>query len=126
MQIDDELREIFSDPANNFARRRAWVIYHIKLKGLTLAEIARRNGVGRQCAQRALSQPYPKYERLIAQALGLKVQSLFPDRYDRDGTPRKYGQKRPRACDSETSKNSTPRNRRNIESGAENRHRRVV
>jgi Ner family transcriptional regulator len=73
-------------------KRRAWIIYQLSLQDKTLASIAREAGVSRQALWQALIKPYPKAERIIADALNIKVGVLFPDRYDSNGmTNRKLG-----------------------------------
>ena len=64
-----------------------------------LAEIRRRFGSSRALAEKAnltpseisaaLGSPYPKAEKAIAKALGLPVQTLWPDRYWPNGRPRR-------------------------------------
>ena len=69
-----------------------------------LAEIKRRYGSSRELADHieltageisaALGSPYPKAERAIANALGVPVQTLWPDRYWPNGR-RRSGSTRP-------------------------------
>lgn len=108
MKIDTATKRRFADPADNYAYRRAWVIYHLKLKGETLAGLARKAGVNRRQTQKALSRPYPRMEAIIADTLGVKVQDLFPDRYPDGARP---GASEPRGVG--TSKNNRiPRHRK--------------
>lgn len=83
IDIDNTLKAIFSDPK----RRRAWVIYRVSLQGRSLAHYAREAGVTRTCLYRAFIQPYPRMEKIVADAVGLTPQILFPERYDADGLP---------------------------------------
>lgn len=65
-----------------------------------LAEIRRRFGSSRALARRvnltageisaALGSPYPKAEKAIAAALGIPVQTLWPDRYWPNGRRRRF------------------------------------
>lgn len=56
----------------------------ITLKGLTLA-----NGYQSEDAvAQALHRPYPKVERIIARALDLKAENIWPTRYHADGSPK--------------------------------------
>jgi len=64
------------------AYRRAWVIYQLNLRGLSFSELARRHGVSRFSIQNAMMRPSYPMELCIAKALGLKVEELFPERYD--------------------------------------------
>lgn len=83
MKLDKTTKRILRDPG----KRRAWVLYQLTLRGENLVTIAREWNVSRQCVRQALVKPYPKFERIIAEHLGLTPQQLFPDRYDRDGLP---------------------------------------
>lgn len=105
MQLDDKTHKLLADPKNNYAKRRAWVIYHLKLQGQTLVSVAAANGVTKQQTQKALSAPYPRMEKLIADALGLTPQELFLERYDADGLPNRQ-RGRPKNSGVETSGDS--------------------
>lgn len=92
MCLDDKTRAMLSDPAGNYEKRRAWVIFQLKLRGKSLAALATECGVARQQAQKAMAIPYPRMEKQIAEALGLAPEELFPERYRADGRPnRKRG-----------------------------------
>lgn len=69
------------------AQRRAWVLYQLRLRGLTLASLARALGVERHVPGAAFRSPYPKMERALATAIGLQPQQIWPERYTRDGRP---------------------------------------
>ncbi len=83
IDIDKNLQEIFSDAD----RRRAWVVYRVKLRGLSLAHLARQAGVSRSCLYQVFRKPYPRMEQIVANAVGLTPQILFPERYSADGLP---------------------------------------
>ena len=113
MRIDSDTKAIFNDPA----KRRAWVIYQLNLRGQSLASLARRLGLTRTTPSYALSKPYPKMERAIAEAVEVPVHVLFPDRYApngerliRMGRPKKY---------MDMTKDNTRTKGRNVESEAE-------
>lgn len=86
MHLDAKTKKLISDPD----KRRAWVIYQLKLLGKNLASVARDAGVTKQQTQVAMGRPYPRMERFIANALGLAPQELFPERYDTDGLPNRH------------------------------------
>jgi Ner family transcriptional regulator len=88
--IDDSLIQILRDPK----KRRAWVIYQLGLKGMNLSDIAREHGVVRGTVYHAFNQPYPRMERAIADALGMLVTDLWPERY-KDGVSIQRPQGRP-------------------------------
>lgn len=109
MKLDTATKQLLQDPE----KRRAWVIYQLKLQGESLASVARKSGVTKQQTQKAMSAPYPRMEKVIADALGLKPQHLFPDRYDADGLPnRRMG--RPKKSTTKTPKNNTDTSNRNV------------
>jgi lambda repressor-like predicted transcriptional regulator len=64
------------------AQRAAWVIYQLKLKGLSLSSLARDVGVTRQALSVALQQPSANIEPLIATAVGVTPEDLFPERFE--------------------------------------------
>jgi len=81
--LDTKTKAILKDPK----KRAAWVIYQLGLTGRSIASVARDNGVKRQTLGTALRSPYPHMEALLAEALGVPVIELFPERYDADGLP---------------------------------------
>ena len=80
-KLDRATKKLFRDPA----KRRAWVVYQLNLRGESLASLARRYGLDRKTPGRALSVPYPRMERAIAEAVGVPVHILFPERYAPNG-----------------------------------------
>lgn len=126
MTLDQPTRTLLKDPTANYAKRRAWVIYQLKTRGLDLAKVARKAGVARQQAWKAMHTSYPKMEGVIAKALGLKPQQLFPERYDRDGLPKGSSSKpaaKRAAGDKSPRKNSSQRTAGNVSGRAANEHR---
>lgn len=72
--------------------RKEWIKYALHCRGITLDALAREHGVTRQTPQAALRVPIPKWERIIADALGIEPHTLWPERYGPDGQPnRKVG-----------------------------------
>ena len=93
----------------------AYLVYQLRLRGLSLRKLARLRGYAPGSATRAIQSPWPKMERIIADALGITPQEIWPSRYHADGTPKKgRGICKP--------KNSTPDNGGNIEIGGGNGH----
>jgi Ner family transcriptional regulator len=60
---------------------RADVISALKKKGLSLASLSRAHGLHSGSLYNALMRPWPKGERIIAQALGLNAVDIWPSRY---------------------------------------------
>lgn len=68
--------------------RRAWVTYQLRCKNTSLTAIVRQRGVSRQTIYNALMVPSLPSEKAIAEALGLEVSELFPERYTDQGERR--------------------------------------
>ncbi|WP_447926916.1 helix-turn-helix domain-containing protein [Vreelandella sp. EE27] len=75
------------DIPTNPAARWEWIKYQIRTRGLTLAEIARRLGVELGTLVAVKRTPYPRMERAIADALELQPATIWPERWNHDGTP---------------------------------------
>lgn len=73
------------DLPKNPAMRRAWLVYQLRLRGLTVRELARREGVSHVALSRTMFLPSSHLERVIAKALGTTVRQLFAERYGSDG-----------------------------------------
>lgn len=67
---------------------RADVIAAFKKRGTSITKVARELGMNDSYLRQALNKPYPKAERLLAEFLGLKPQSIWPSRYYEDGSPK--------------------------------------
>ncbi len=67
---------------------RADIIAAVRKTGTNLQQLSRKFGYCRQVIGSALYHPYPKYERLIAEHLGVTPQVIWPSRYHSDGTSR--------------------------------------
>lgn len=62
---------------------RADVISALKKKGLSLALLSRDNGLHSGSLYNVLMRPWPKGERIIADALGLQAADIWPTRYQK-------------------------------------------
>lgn len=62
-------------------RRKRWVIDRLKERGLSLAQLGEQAGVSRVSVRRALLEPSHRLELVIANALGVNVEELFPERF---------------------------------------------
>ena len=82
-QLDSKTKQLLADPV----KRRAWVKYKIDIQGSSMARVAADAGMQRQTLYQVFFRPYPKMEKLIADAVGLTPQELFVERYDEDGLP---------------------------------------
>jgi len=73
----------------------AEVVAQLRMKGYSLRQLSNINGYRNpNSLAKALHQPYPLAEALIAEALGVSASEIWPSRYGPDGKPnRKRGQK---------------------------------
>lgn len=73
------------DIPKNPSQRRAWLVYQLKLRGLSARQLALREGVSREAIGGVMNTPSATLERVVARSLGLMPQELFPERYDAAG-----------------------------------------
>ena len=59
-------------------------------RGHSLAGLSVTHGYHPTAAGKALKQPWPAIEQLLAAAIGVTPQEIWPSRYDRQGNPRKH------------------------------------
>ncbi len=60
---------------------RVDIVYALKKKGTTLAELSRQAGLNSRTLNNALDRRYPKGERIIAEAIGVNPEIIWPSRY---------------------------------------------
>lgn len=100
--------------------RWEWIKYQLRARGTSLAQLSRELGVSDTAVKNAKRTAYPRMERAIAEALGLKPSDLWPERWNGNGTPHRirrrraennatYGQKHTAAYDLEHVKAVTGR-----------------
>ena len=75
----------------------------LEKRGLSLSRLSRQHNFCRTACALALSMPWPRMEHIIADALDLPPQLIWPSRYHDDGTP-----KRGREFHTQLSKSSRP------------------
>lgn len=66
---------------NRSNMHRADIIAELKKRGLSLAELGRRNGLSVHTLKNALDKPYPRAESIIAKAIELTPEKIWPGRY---------------------------------------------
>lgn len=66
------------------------IIAALKKKGTNLSALSREAGLASSTLANALRRPWPKGERLIADALGEKPEKIWPTRYRQATRERKY------------------------------------
>ena len=62
--------------------RAQWIKDRMAERGISFAEIARREGLHRGTPQMVLVKPYPRMERLLGKLLGIDPAVLWPERYE--------------------------------------------
>lgn len=77
MSTGPDIDSIPRDPV----QRNEWIKYQLRMRGSSLSKLARRLGVTRQAVRNALSTPYPKMERAIANEIGVHPRTIWPERY---------------------------------------------
>jgi Ner family transcriptional regulator len=63
------------------------VLAALKKRGHSLAGLSVANGYHPTAAGKALKQSWPAVERIVAAALGVMPQEIWPSRYDDEGRP---------------------------------------
>src|SRR5471032_223349 len=84
-------RKVQTSPSTK-RRQQNWhpadIIAALHKKGTTLAALSRDSGLCSSTLANALSRPWPKGELLIARALNVKPQDIWPSRFiDEHGKP---------------------------------------
>ncbi len=78
-------------PANTPPHCSDWhpadVLAALKKQGHTLAGLSIAHGYHPTAAGKALKAPWPALEVIIAKAIGLRPQEIWPSRYTADGEP---------------------------------------
>jgi Ner family transcriptional regulator len=74
--------------------RWEWIKYQLRARGTSLAKLSRELGVSDTAVKNAKRTAYPRMERAIAAALGLKPVDLGPERWNVNGTPHRIRAKR--------------------------------
>ena len=57
------------------------IIAALKKRGMSLAAVSRHAGLASSTLANALTRRWPKGERLIAEALGIAPEQIWPSRY---------------------------------------------
>lgn len=68
-------------------KKRIWIKYQLKIRGITLAAIARSYAVSRQVISRTLYMNQPRWELVIANHINMRPEQIWPERYDELGLP---------------------------------------
>ena len=76
-------------PAEALDWHPAYIVYQLRLKGLSFRRLARINGYAQGSATLVTSVAWPKMEHLVARAIGVPPQQIWPSRYEPDGSPKR-------------------------------------
>ncbi|MGL0943392.1 helix-turn-helix domain-containing protein [Vibrio vulnificus] len=60
---------------------RADIVAALKKRGLSVRQLSRDAGLGENTLANALRMPWPKGERIIAEAIGMNPEDVWPSRY---------------------------------------------
>jgi Ner family transcriptional regulator len=99
---------------NEAGMSRNDIIAAIKNAGYTLKGLSELNGLSPAAVSVCLSRPWPKVERIIADAISVPPHRIWPPRYACEGKPIKRGRK---AVSSGTKKGATLLNNRPARTG---------
>ena len=66
------------------------IIAALKKRGTNLSALSRQAGLASSTLANALRRPWPKGERLIAEALDIAPEKIWPTRYQHPVRPHKY------------------------------------
>lgn len=61
------------------------VIAALRKKGTSLAALSRQSGLSSSTLANALDRPWPKGELIIAEAIGISPEIIWPSRYYKNG-----------------------------------------
>ena len=76
--------------------RWEWIKFQLRLKGYSLRRLGKEYGVSSNAVDAVSSQHLPKWERIIADKIGLQPQEIWPERYGKDGLPIRHSSRYPR------------------------------
>lgn len=105
-----DIADIPTDPT----ARKEWIKYQLRLRGWTLSQLSRAHSGSRHCAILAMRQPYPRWERIIAEKLNLKPEVLWPERYDSNGKPNRHMGRPARKVSNQDHNNTDSKRGRNV------------
>lgn len=64
---------------------RADIVAALHKRGITLTQLSRSHGLAARTLSNAMERHYPRAERLIADALEMKPEDIWPQRYRNKG-----------------------------------------
>ncbi len=61
---------------------REYIVAELRMRKMSLGKLGMEHGLSRHTLRNALDKPYPKAEKIIAKALGMKPEDIWPSRYN--------------------------------------------
>ncbi|MGX9522457.1 helix-turn-helix domain-containing protein [Vibrio mediterranei] len=61
---------------------REYIIAELQMRKLSLSSLGKSHGLSRHTLKNALDKPYPKAEKIIAKALEMTPEEIWPSRYE--------------------------------------------
>lgn len=84
---------IAQEVPHDLFKRRSWIRHHLRLNHTSLSDIARRADVTRQAVSAAIAVPQsPRLASMVASAIGVPPETLFPEIFLPSGEPRRHSQ----------------------------------
>jgi len=65
------------------------IVAALRKAGTSLRQLSLGNNWSENTLKTAMIRPYPEGEQIIAEALGVTPQEIWPSRYNPDGTPKR-------------------------------------
>jgi len=65
-----------------------YIKYRLAEAGMSLSRLSRINRYAATSAAQVFHMPWPAMQKLIAEAIGVTPQTIWPSRYNEDGTPK--------------------------------------
>jgi Ner family transcriptional regulator len=59
----------------------AFIVAQLRIAGWSLRKLSRHSGLALTTISNALRRPYPRAERIIADAIGCRPEEIWPSRY---------------------------------------------
>ena len=61
--------------------------------GTSVQKLSREHGYAQNGLEKAIRAPWPRAQRIIAEALGVPAHQIWPSRYNPDGSPKGRGER---------------------------------
>lgn len=75
------MMNVLNKQKNTHDWHRADIVAALHKRGWSIASLAREHGLSPSTLRSALDKAYPKSERIIAKAIGIEPEVIWPDRF---------------------------------------------